>query len=78
MYPIRMDNAGTNRLRFVFDDAVVSFRLAADATFADIAQTFGELAPRHHGSPVGIDVTLGCPPAGPSDPGWGRKVALPQ
>ncbi len=59
MYPIRTDNAGDNRLRFVFDDAVVSLRLAADATFADIAQTFAELAPRHHGNPVAIDVTLG-------------------
>jgi hypothetical protein len=59
MYPIRLDNAGDNRLRFVFDDAVVSFRLAADATFEDVALTFDELAPQHHGNPVAIDVTLG-------------------
>ena len=78
MYPIRMDNAGANRLRFVFDDAVVSIRLAADATFADIAQTFGELAPRHHGSPLVIDVTLGCPRRVPLISDAGKKVTLPQ
>ncbi len=77
MYPIRMDNAGANRLRFVFDDAVVSFRLAAEATFEDIAQTFGELAPRHHGNPVVIDVTLGCPRQVPLISDGGRKVTLP-
>jgi hypothetical protein len=78
MYPILIDNARTNRLRFVFDDAVVSIRLAADATFADIAQTFGELEPRHHGNPVAIDVTLGCPGRVPLISDGGRKVTLPQ
>ena len=58
----QIGNARDNRLRFVFNDMVVSFSLAADATFEDIARTFGELAPRHYGNPVAIDVTLAAPP----------------
>ena len=42
-------------LRFVFDDAVVSFSLAANATFEDIARTLEQLAPRHYGDPLAID-----------------------
>jgi hypothetical protein len=59
MDTIQMDNAGSSRLRFVFDDSVVSVDLATNATFEDIAKMLGELAPRHHGNPVAISVTLG-------------------
>jgi hypothetical protein len=37
---------------------VVSFSLAANATFEDIARTFGELSNQRYGDPVAIDVTL--------------------
>jgi len=37
MQPIQVDHSGGSRLRFVFDDAVFSFGLAAKATFEDIA-----------------------------------------
>jgi len=59
MQPIQVHHSGDSRLRFVFNDTVVSLTLAANATFEDIARTLGELAPRHYGDPVAIDVTLG-------------------
>lgn len=56
---IRSDHAESdNRLRVVFDDAVISLPLASDATLEDIAWTFGELAPRHGGPPVAVAVIL--------------------
>ena len=65
MQPIQVDHAGDNRLRFVFDDAVVSLNLAAHATFEDIARTLGELEPMRYGIPVSINVTLAAPPRSP-------------
>jgi hypothetical protein len=64
MQPIQAGHTGDSRLRFVFDDGVVSFGLAADGTFGDIARTLGELSSRRYGSPVAIDVTLGSRGAG--------------
>ena len=64
MRPIQADHTGDSRLRFVFDDGVVSFGLAADVTFGEIARTLGELSRRRYGSPVAIDVTLGSRGAG--------------
>jgi hypothetical protein len=61
MQPIQVDHAGDNRLRFVFDDAVVSLNLAAHATFEDIAWTLGELAQQHCSNPLAIDVTFAVP-----------------
>ena len=52
--------AEDSRLRFVFADAVVSFRRAGEVTLGDIARTLGDLAGRRLGNPVAIDVTLGC------------------
>lgn len=70
MQSVRVNNAQNGRVRFVFDDAVVSLSLARDATLEDIARALDELARRHHGKPVAIDVTLAtastpgaaCPP----------------
>ena len=59
---MRADIAGNNRLRFVFDEAVVSFDLAANSTFEDVARTLGELEPRRYGKPIAIDVTLAARP----------------
>jgi len=55
------DPVGNRRLRFVFDDAVLTFPLAAGATFEDIARTLAEVASRHAGEPVAIDITLPAP-----------------
>ncbi len=47
-----------NRLRFVFDDAVISLNLPASATFQDIAQAWSDVTAQHYSHLVGIDVTL--------------------
>jgi hypothetical protein len=62
MQPILDDHTGNSRLRLVFDDAVVSFDLAANATFEDIARTLGELSNQRYRNPVAIDVILAVPP----------------
>ena len=61
MLPTQVDHAGDSRLRFIFDDAVISFSLAAHATFEDIARTLGELAQDHNINPLAIDVTFAAP-----------------
>ena len=58
MQSIQADHARDSRLRFVFGDKVVSFGLAAEATFGEIAQTLGQLSNQRYGNPVAIDVTL--------------------
>ena len=58
MQPDQADHTGDSRLRFVFNDGVVSFGLAADVTFGEIAQTLDELSGRRYGRPVAIDVIL--------------------
>ncbi len=63
MQPIRVSQAGDSRLRFVFDDSVVSCRLAANAVFEDVALALGGLGQQHNGTPIAIDVTLACAPA---------------
>ena len=63
MPPIQVDHAGDSRLTIVFDDTVVSFSLAADVTFGEIARTLDELSDQCHRNPIAIDVTLGVPRA---------------
>ncbi len=58
MQPKRTSHPNANRVRFVFDDAVISLGLGANATFEDIARALNGLARRHHDRPVAIDVTL--------------------
>jgi hypothetical protein len=55
----KLANEEINRLRFVFDDAVVSLRFPADATLEDIACSLTALVPHHDDTPIAIDVTLG-------------------
>jgi hypothetical protein len=43
-----------HRLRFVFQDRVVSFGVA-DLSFGEIARTLRERVPKHYGEPVSID-----------------------
>jgi hypothetical protein len=42
-------------LRFVFQDKVVSFGVAVDLSFGDVARTLRERVPSHYGEPVTID-----------------------
>ena len=58
MQSIQVEHASDSRLRFVFNHSVMSFSLAADATFGEVAQTLGELSNRRYGHPVAIDVRL--------------------
>lgn len=43
------------RLRFVFHDRVVSFGVANDISFGEVARTLRELVPKRYGEPVSID-----------------------
>jgi len=59
MQLIQADHGGQNRrLRLVFDNAVMSFSLAADATLEDVALRLTKVSRRRYGTPVAIDVTL--------------------
>jgi hypothetical protein len=56
---IKLENAEINRLRFVFDDDVVSLGFPVDATLEDVACSLDALVPHHDDAPIAIDVTLG-------------------
>jgi len=55
----RLRVAQEDRLRLVFDDAVVALDLKYGITFGEIAELCGAVACRHEGAPVAIDVMLG-------------------
>jgi hypothetical protein len=57
----KLQNAEINRLRFVFDGAVVSMGFPVDATLEDVACSLETLVPHHDDAPIAIDVTLGVP-----------------
>ena len=58
MRRVQLDHARLRRLRVVFGDTVLSYSLAADATFGEVARRLDEPSARRHGNPVAIDVTL--------------------
>jgi hypothetical protein len=58
---IQSSSAADARLRFVFNDAVMSFDLATNPTLEDIARKLGEPALGRHGTPVAIDVAWATP-----------------
>lgn len=58
MQPVQADHAKDSRLRFVFNDAEVSYSRAENVTFGEVARTLGELSNRRYGNPVAIYVTL--------------------
>ena len=51
--------ARPNSVMAMFEDGPSTFRLSCDATFADLAGRLGQLAERHHGRPIAINVKLG-------------------
>jgi hypothetical protein len=57
----KFENAEINRLRFVFDDDVVSLGFRVDATLEDVACSLDTLVPHHDEPPLLIDVTLAAP-----------------
>jgi len=48
-----------NSIMAAFEDGLSTFRMSGDATFEDLAGRLGELAERHHGKPITINVKLG-------------------
>ena len=58
MQPVQIDHLRHSRLRLMYSDAVVSFNLASNVTFSEIARKLDELSVERHGSPLAIDVTL--------------------
>jgi hypothetical protein len=48
-----------NSVMAMFEDGVSTFLLSCDATFEDLAGHLGQLAERHHGKPIAINVKLG-------------------
>lgn len=50
--------APSSRLRVVFDDAVVMFKLAKGATYGDIAALWDDAALGHDGTTIAIAVTI--------------------
>lgn len=58
MQHTQIDHLRHSRLRFMYSDAVVSFNLASNVTFGEIARTLDELSDNRHGNPLAIDVTV--------------------
>ena len=54
----KLENEKINRLRFVFDDEVVSLKFRVDATLEDVAGSLEALEGRHGAAPHSINVTL--------------------
>jgi hypothetical protein len=53
--------ARRTRVRVIYDDSVVSFRLGAAPTVGDVACAMGHLALKRAAPPVAIDVRLPAP-----------------
>jgi hypothetical protein len=66
-----------NRLRFVFDDRVVTFGLGAGVTFEEVASTLDELAYKQYGNPIGIDFMLATRLPVNSVQSRQRRITLP-
>lgn len=47
-----------SRLRFVFNDAVLLYDLATEATLRDIALTLERISKQRYGKPISIDVIV--------------------
>jgi predicted membrane-bound spermidine synthase len=62
MQSVQHDRVADSRLQIIFDDAVVSLRLATDATFEDVARRVDDLTALNFGGLLAIDVTLASPP----------------
>ena len=56
----QVDSAENGHLRVVFGGTVMSFSLAANATFEDVPRKLDRISIPRYGRPVAIDVTL-CP-----------------
>jgi len=48
-----------NSVMTMFEGGLSTFFLSCDATFEDLANRLGQIAERHHGRPIAINVKLG-------------------
>lgn len=69
MPAFRTRHQDDTRLRFVFDNRVVSLDLATDLTYWEVAETLYDLRERY-GDPIAIDVVTGSRPTAPSASSW--------
>ncbi len=63
MQLMQIDHLRHSHLRLMYRNAVVSFNLAPNVTFGEIARTLGELSDERHGTPLAINFTLERPGA---------------
>lgn len=59
MRQAHVDQTVGDRLRFVFQDAVVSYSVFGVVTFGEVAQAMSELSRRRRRAPVAVDLTMG-------------------
>jgi hypothetical protein len=62
MQSIRSTTTSDNCVRIVFHDAVMTFALDAEATFADLAERLTDPMLEAYGSPMAIDVAWPAAP----------------
>lgn len=72
MLLMRNEHTNDSRLRFVFDDGVAGFALAADATVGEVARMWDDVSRWHGGHAVGIDVTVAAERGNPAS-GFARS-----
>lgn len=76
MQPSLTPHRNDARLRFLFDDKVVSIDRALDLTYWEIAEALDDLRERH-GDPIAIDVAIGTGRDESADLPAHRVLALP-
>ena len=54
-----MEARRPNSVMAMFEDGLSTFLLSCDATLEDLANRLGQIAERHHGRPIAINVKLG-------------------
>lgn len=70
MRSTQVGRSATRRVRFVFDDDVVSFSVSAATTYGEIARMFGDVLDGRVGGLVAIDVMHVDADACHVDPWW--------
>jgi len=58
MRPAHVSQPVGDRLRFVFQDAVVSYSIFGVVTLGEVARTMGELSRRRYHDPIAVNLTL--------------------
>ena len=59
MQDIPVESPLPNSVRAIFEDGIATFRLSEDATLGELAGDLSQLAARHRGRPITVDVKLG-------------------